>query len=106
MARRNRIEINPAICGGKAVIQGTRIMVRSILGMVAGGYTAEEVVESYPELSREDVAVIQHAARIHATGQASSETECLLGTPANAKRLTRSVEEARAGRVRTLKLPR
>jgi hypothetical protein len=32
-----RIEVNPAICSGKPVIRGTRIMVRNILGMAAGG---------------------------------------------------------------------
>ena len=36
-----RIEINPAVCSGKPVIRGTCIMVRNILGMVAGGYTTE-----------------------------------------------------------------
>jgi uncharacterized protein (DUF433 family) len=34
----DRIEINPGICSGKPVIRGTRIMVRNILGMIAGGY--------------------------------------------------------------------
>ena len=40
----SRIEINPAICSGKLVIRGTRIMVRNILGMVAGGYTVDKIV--------------------------------------------------------------
>ncbi|MBX9602018.1 MAG: DUF433 domain-containing protein [Bryobacteraceae bacterium] len=61
----NRIEINPAICSGKPVIRGTRIMVRSILGMIAGGYAADQIVESYPELSREDVmAAVEYAATV------------------------------------------
>lgn len=60
-----RIEINPAVCSGKPVIRGTRIMVRNILGMIAGGYTAERVMESYPELTREDVAAaLEYAARV------------------------------------------
>jgi uncharacterized protein (DUF433 family) len=36
MEAMDRIEVNPAICSGKPVIRGTRIMVRNILGMVAG----------------------------------------------------------------------
>jgi uncharacterized protein (DUF433 family) len=61
----DRIEINPAICSGKPVVRGTRIMVRNILGMVAGGYTVERIVESYPELTREDVAAaLSYAARV------------------------------------------
>jgi uncharacterized protein (DUF433 family) len=60
-----RIEINPAICSGKPVIRGTRIMVRNILGMVAGGYTTDRIIEGYPELSREDVAAaLEYAARV------------------------------------------
>jgi uncharacterized protein (DUF433 family) len=38
----DRIEINPATCSGKPIIRGTRIMVRKILGMVAGGYTIDQ----------------------------------------------------------------
>ena len=59
----DRIEANPAICGGKPVIRGTRIMVRNILGMVAGGYTVDRILESYPDLTREDVnAALEYAA--------------------------------------------
>ncbi len=40
-------------------------MVRNILGMVAGGYTVERILESYPELSREDVqAALEYAAAV------------------------------------------
>jgi uncharacterized protein (DUF433 family) len=60
-----RIEVNPAICSGKPVIRGTRIMVRDILGMVAGGYSAGRILECYPELSAEDVsAPLEYAARV------------------------------------------
>ena len=41
---------------GKPCIRGTRIMVRNILGMIAGGYTVERVLAEYPGLTREDVA--------------------------------------------------
>lgn len=62
---KDRIEVNPAVCSGKPVIRGTRIMVRNILGMVAGGYSVEQVLVSYPELQREDVAAaLEYAARV------------------------------------------
>jgi uncharacterized protein (DUF433 family) len=61
----DRIEINPTVCSGKPVIRGTRIMVRNILGMVAGGYTAERIIESYRELTPDDVAAaLEYAARV------------------------------------------
>ena len=60
----DRIEVNSGICSGKPVIRGTRILVRNILGMIAGGYTIDRVLESYPELTREDVtAALEYAAR-------------------------------------------
>ena len=59
----NRIEVNPDICSGKPVIRGTRIMVRNLLGMIAGGYTVDRVLEAYPDLSREDVIeALEYAA--------------------------------------------
>ena len=61
----DRIEVNPAICGGKPVIRGTRIMVRNILGMVAGGYDVDRILAAYPDLRREDVtAALEYAARV------------------------------------------
>lgn len=59
-----RIEINPAICSGKPVIHGTRIMVRNILGMIAGGYSVDRILESYPEVTQEDVAAAARGGRV------------------------------------------
>jgi uncharacterized protein (DUF433 family) len=62
---RDRIEVSPAICGGKPVIRGTRIMVRNILGMVAGEYDLPRILASYPGLSEADVvAALEYAARV------------------------------------------
>ena len=61
----DRIEVNPAICSGKPVVRGTRIMVRNILGMIAGGDTVDRILAAYPDLTREDVnAALEYAARI------------------------------------------
>ncbi len=65
METANRIEVNSAICSGKPVIRGTRIIVRNILGMVAGGYSLEQILAGYPDLSRDDVvAALEYAARV------------------------------------------
>jgi uncharacterized protein (DUF433 family) len=59
------IEVNPAICSGKPVIRGTRIMVRNILGMIAGGYSIEKILDCYPELKRNDVTdALAYAAQV------------------------------------------
>ena len=61
----DRITANPAVCSGKPCIRGTRIMVKNILGMIAGGYTIEQILNAYPELSREDVVeALEYATNI------------------------------------------
>lgn len=51
----DRIEVNPAICHGKPVIRGTRIMVRNILGSLAAGESVDEILRNYPELRKDDI---------------------------------------------------
>lgn len=56
---------DPAVCGGKPVIRGTRIMVKNILGLVAGGYDRVRIREAYPQLSNEDISeALAYAAQI------------------------------------------
>ena len=61
----DRIDVNPAICNGKPVVRGTRIMVRNILGMLAGSYTVDQMLAAYPDLTRDDVtAALEYAAKV------------------------------------------
>jgi uncharacterized protein (DUF433 family) len=65
MFANERIRVDPEICSGKPHIRGTRIMVKNILGMFAGGYTTERILEAYPELSREDIdAALDYAREV------------------------------------------
>ncbi len=62
---RERISVDPLICHGKACIRGTRIMVSVILDNLAAGVDPEEILESYPSLSLEDIqAAIAYAAEL------------------------------------------
>jgi uncharacterized protein (DUF433 family) len=59
------IVVDPQICGGKPTIKGTRIMVRNILGMMAGGYAVEKIISAYPELTEEMVlSALEYAAEV------------------------------------------
>jgi len=58
-----RIVMDAAICSGKPVVRGTRILVRNILGMVAGGDGIAEILEAYPELVEADVVAALAAPR-------------------------------------------
>lgn len=45
------IHSDPAVLAGKPVIRGTRIAVDFVLGLFASGWTHQQVLESYPQLS-------------------------------------------------------
>lgn len=49
-----RIIIDPEIQHGKPVIRGTRIPVTRIIGGLAGGMTASEIIKEYG-VSQEDI---------------------------------------------------
>jgi len=58
-----RINVDPKVCSGKPVILGTRIMVKNILGMMSGGYDFARIIETYPELTEDDIReAIDYAA--------------------------------------------
>lgn len=50
----DRIQIDPNVCHGKPIIQGTRVMVRTILGAIAGGDSPEKIATAY-DITVEDV---------------------------------------------------
>jgi uncharacterized protein (DUF433 family) len=59
----DRISIDPAVCGGRACVRGTRIWVSLILDFLASGMTEEELLAEYPQLRHEDVlAAIAYGA--------------------------------------------
>lgn len=63
MKQIDRITMNPDRMGGKPCIQGTRVTVGAVVGLVAEGYTPDEILEAYPYLEREDVqAALRYAA--------------------------------------------
>jgi len=58
-----RIIVDPKILVGKPVVKGTRIPVYLILNLIANGKSPKEIIEEYPELTREDIyAAIKYAA--------------------------------------------
>jgi uncharacterized protein (DUF433 family) len=52
----DRITINPAVMGGKPCIRGMRVTVGMIVGMLAEGHNAEEILKLYPYLEAEDIS--------------------------------------------------
>ncbi len=70
-----RITVDPAQMGGLPCIRGRRVTVSAVVGQLAAGRTAEEILDEYPYLEREDIY-----AALEYTAAAVSERE--LPTPA------------------------
>jgi uncharacterized protein (DUF433 family) len=51
----DRISFDPAVCHGKPVVRGTRILVANVVGAVAAGETFAEIIEDYPALTEADI---------------------------------------------------
>ena len=60
-----RIVINPAIMTGKPIIRGTRIPVDLIVKLIAQGMTMQEILDDYPQLTKNDIrAALEYVAEI------------------------------------------
>ena len=51
----NLISFNPEVCFGKPHIKGTRIKVSFNLELVSSGWTIEQILQEYEQLSQEQV---------------------------------------------------
>jgi uncharacterized protein (DUF433 family) len=60
-----RIIFDPQICFGKPTIKGHRIWVSLVLGYLAEGWSAEDVVAEFPGIEIDDVrACMAYGARL------------------------------------------
>lgn len=61
----DRIVTDAGTCGGRPRVKGTRITVEFLLGLKAAGWSEEQILDSYPHLTREDLkAVFAYAQSI------------------------------------------
>jgi len=49
------ITVEPGRCGGRPCIRGKRMRVSDVLGLLASGATAQEILEDYPFLEPDDI---------------------------------------------------
>ncbi len=45
----------PGVCGGKTIIESTRIGVHDVMGLIVNGASVEEVQRSFPDLTRAQI---------------------------------------------------
>jgi uncharacterized protein (DUF433 family) len=55
---KERIETDPAICGGRPRIKGTRLTVEFLLGLKASGWTEATILENYPHITDDDLRAV------------------------------------------------
>ena len=72
MGWEERITIDPSVLAGKPVIKGTRLAVEFIVDLLAQGWTRDDVLQSYPDLTAEDItaclkyaSALLHAERVY-----------------------------------------
>ncbi|MDA8300109.1 MAG: DUF433 domain-containing protein [Actinomycetota bacterium] len=58
-----RVSVDHRVMGGVPCIRGTRIPVATVVGSLAEGMTADDLVREFPQLALEDVAeALRYAA--------------------------------------------
>lgn len=62
---KEHITVDPIVCHGQACIKGTRVMVSVILDNLAAGLSTDEIINSYPSVTREAIqSSIDYAAEL------------------------------------------
>lgn len=50
-----RITFDPEVMGGKPCIRGLRVTVGTVVGLMASGYSPDDILKAYPYLELEDI---------------------------------------------------
>jgi len=72
MRWQDRIVLDPSVLVGKPVIKGTRIAVELVIDLLGKGWTQEQILDSYPNLTADDIRAclayaseVLHAERVY-----------------------------------------
>jgi uncharacterized protein (DUF433 family) len=61
----SRLNIDPNVCHGKPVVRGSRVLVSTILGALGAGDSIDDILEDYPNITREDIdAALEFASQL------------------------------------------
>jgi len=68
---KDRIIVDPDVLVGKPVIKGTRLAVEFIIDLLAQGWSEQDILESYPGVTHEDiVSCLSYAGELLRTERA------------------------------------
>ncbi len=51
----DRISFDPAICHGKPVVRGTRVLVANVVSAMASGQSSPAILQDYPSITELDI---------------------------------------------------
>jgi uncharacterized protein (DUF433 family) len=61
----DRVTLKAGVCGGRPCVRDTRIEIAVVLDGLAEGLTEQELIDHYPQLTREDIhAALAYAAEL------------------------------------------
>ncbi len=69
MKLEDRITLDSDKCGGKPCVRGMRIRVEDVLGLLARGFTTDQVLNELPDLEKEDVDACRSWAMNESSGR-------------------------------------
>ena len=52
---KDHVVVDPKVLVGKPIIRGTRISVELLMDRLADGWSMDQILESYPRVTRDDV---------------------------------------------------
>jgi uncharacterized protein (DUF433 family) len=58
----DRISVDPAVLVGKPMIKGTRLAVEFVVELLAEGWSHDDVLRNYPQLTPDDLRAALHYA--------------------------------------------
>jgi uncharacterized protein (DUF433 family) len=58
-----RITLDPAVLDGKPVVRGTRLSVEHVIGLLADGWSEQDILADYPGLIADDITACLAYAR-------------------------------------------
>ena len=56
----DRINVDSKVLVGKPVIKGTRIAVEFLVELLANGWTLDQILKNYPQLTADDIHAALH----------------------------------------------
>lgn len=77
----SRIVVDSSILVGKPVVRGTRLSVEFLIGLLAQGWSEEDILRNYPGLAHEDLLACLAYAQETLQAERVYPTPALIGAP-------------------------